>query len=147
MTSIPLSLASITLGLVGAMFGAFPEFYRQTVGKASKLEKAGKIWSELVDKRELTDKESIDKLLGALEIPIANVSTLKFETGVNIGQVKTVTAWVSQWDSDGKMLPNYIDVSVVSSLLREREDRQRNRWAFGFVALAFVSQAVVLLAT
>ena len=56
---------------------------------------------------------------------------------------KSITEWIMAYDIDGKVL-GHIVTKEISDLFRARSDRNRNRVAFGFIALGYSFQILGL---
>ena len=73
---------------------------------------------------------------------------MSLETGVMFGQkgkTRTVNSWITSLDSNGKSNEQIIDTDAVSKHFQDESDKQRNRTAFGFIAIGYSIQIVGLL--
>jgi hypothetical protein len=138
------TITNITFGVIGAIFGTFPSVYDRTVGATSKRRKAQQMFSKLL-KEPLTDRKSIDDFLKGIDNDqYQKVSKLEAMGGIMFeSPSKSITEWIMAYDVDGKVL-GHIVTKEISDLFRARSDRNRNRVAFGFIALGYSFQILGL---
>lgn len=139
------TLTNITFGVIGAIFGTFPSVYDKTVGRKSKRRKAERIFSKLL-KEPLTDTRLIEEFLEGIDnkeqeeiSKLEAMGGLMFESPTN-----SLTEWIMAYDSKGRIL-GHISTKEISDLFRANSDRNRNRVAFGFIALGYSVQILGLL--
>jgi ribosomal protein L13 len=139
------TLTNITFGVVGAIFGTFPSVYDRTVGRMSKRRKAEAIFSKLL-KEPLTDRRLIKEFLEGIDNKEQKeISKLEAMGGLMFDSpTKSITEWIMAYDANGKILGR-LDTKEVSNLFRSNSDRNRNRVAFGFIAMGYSVQIFGLL--
>jgi hypothetical protein len=144
MVSTILTLTDILLGLTGAVLGSFPSTFEKSIGRLGTDAQTRRLWGRLTNAGELTDNKDVQRLISGLGIEDPQVFRLKVETGMNFAQPRTLTRWVSQWDSGDKVLPNILDMDAVDTEIEHDETSRRNRWAFGMIAIAYAIQVLAL---
>lgn len=138
------TITNITFGVIGAVFGTFPYVYARTLGRFSWLRKAEQIFSRLLKQEELTDLPSIHEFLKRIGVKEhQGVVKLHAMTGIMFNKENTLTAWIQAFDANGTIIGN-LDTKEASNIFRGNSDRNRNRVAFGFIALGYLVQILGL---
>jgi hypothetical protein len=114
-------------------------------GKLSDAEEA--LWT-VRQKGELSDKRLIDALLDMTGIPTSGITKVRAHGGVLFGSTQVPTERMNLYDTNGVAVPNLdFDPQWFENYFHQMREARRNRWAFGFIALAYVVQAVSMIAT
>jgi hypothetical protein len=133
------TITNITFGVIGAIFGTFPSVYGRTLGGMSKRRKAERIFSKLLEE-PLTDRRLIKEFLEGIDNKEhQELSKLEAMGGLMFEKTTALTEWIMAYDTNGKIIGR-LDTKEVSNLFRSNSDRNRNRVAFGFIALGYSVQ-------